>query len=74
MSKADKYLIIVEPRNEPLRDVLATAYEEPRYRVITDRRASEQRRRSGRSGNGQERRHRRADVSPFAIVAVSDTD
>ena len=74
MGNPEKYLIIVEPRNTSLREALATAYQGPQYRVIADRRANEQRRRSSRSGNVQERRRRRADVSPFASVAAADTE
>lgn len=68
MSRSDKFLVIVERKNEPLLDALSTAYEGPKYEVVADRRL-EQRRNSGRSGTVNERRRRLADVSPFAVVA-----
>lgn len=68
MLKPEKFLVIVERTNEPLFTALTTAYAEPKYLVVADRRHAH-RRRSSRSGHVNERRHRRADVSPFAIVA-----
>ncbi|HVL68024.1 MAG TPA: hypothetical protein VM364_12240 [Vicinamibacterales bacterium] len=70
--KPRKFWVIVEPENDRLLDALMTAYRGPAYRVVADRRQV-QRRRSGRTGVN-ERRRRRPDVSPFAIVPSSDEE
>jgi hypothetical protein len=42
MGKSDKFLVIVERKNEPLLDALNTAYEAPKYEVVADRRSGRQ--------------------------------